>query len=376
MGELAADAVAAAERAERVELAYSRTNLVIAVAGLIGFAATYLLALWIYVVMLGPPVVAAATVAAAVWHARRGELEYGLLRHPFRPDLRPYLAQAIARVCFLVLLAVGLVGGTLGALDVVTSDDTARLVRFAFWLSLVVLAVAALVPHMRVFVLTNILLAFGLLFVALQVARMYMPPRNPVTIAMPFQGEWYVFSGGRGVFVNDHWTTSSQRNALDVFQVVNRSSHRDDSKRLTSYYAFGKPLLAPAAGRITALLDTRPDLAIGDSDRRHPEGNYLVMDIGDGRYVMMGHLKQGSARVEVGDRVRLGQALALVGNSGNTSEPHLHMQVQNVPSFDVADAGIRTYPILFRDAVLIRGGEARAPADVDARRNDSIRSTG
>ena len=103
----------------------------------------------------------------------------------------------------------------------------------------------------------------------------------------------------------------------------------DDSKRLTSYYAFGKPLLAPAAGRITALLDTRPDLAIGDSDRRHPEGNYLVMDIGGGRYVMMGHLKQGSALVEVGDGVRLGQRLALVGNSGNTSEPHLHIQVQN-----------------------------------------------
>jgi hypothetical protein len=43
---------------------------------------------------------------------------------------------------------------------------------------------------------------------------------------------------------------------------------------------------------------------------------------------------------------------------------------------EVADAGIRTYPTLFRNAVLVRGGEAHAPADVDARRNDSIRSTG
>jgi hypothetical protein len=193
---------------------------------------------------------------------------------------------------------------------------------------------------------------------------------------MPFTGEWYVFSGGRGVFVNDHWAVSSQRNALDIFQVVNRSSHRDDSKRLTSYYAFGKPLLAPADGRITALLDSRLDLAVGDSDRRHPEGNYLVMDIGGGRYVMLGHLKQGSARVEVGDRVQLGQQLAQVGNSGNTSEPHLHIQAQNVSTFDDADAGIRTYPILFGDTVLVRGGEAQEPADVDARRNDSIRSTG
>jgi murein DD-endopeptidase MepM/ murein hydrolase activator NlpD len=74
--------------------------------------------------------------------------------------------------------------------------------------------------------------------------------------------------------------------------------------------------------------------------------------------------------------VRLGQPLAQVGNSGNTSEPHLHVQVQNVGTFEDADAGIRTYPILFRNAVLVRGGEADAPADVDARRNDSIRSTG
>ena len=118
--------------AERVQLAYSRTNLVIALGGLIGFAVTYLLVLWLYVVPLGPPAFAAAAIAAAVWHARRGELEYGLLRHPFRRDLRPYLAQAIARLCFLGFLAVGLVGGTLGALDVLTSEDTARLVRIAY----------------------------------------------------------------------------------------------------------------------------------------------------------------------------------------------------------------------------------------------------
>ena len=91
---------------------------------------------------------------------------------------------------------------------------------------------------------------------------------------------------------------------------------------------------------------------------------------------MMAHLKEGSALVRVGDRVRLGQPLAQVGNSCNTSEPHLHIQVQNVGTFDVADAGIRTFPILFRHAVLVRGGETHAPADVDARRNDSIRSSG
>jgi hypothetical protein len=374
MSGVAAEAVDVPAPSATIAFAYGRTNAALALGVLVGFVVTYVLGLWLYVFVLGPPAFAAVAIGATLWHARRGELEYGLLRNPLRTELRPYLAQAVARLCFIGLLCAGLVGGTLGALDVLTSGDTARLLRIAFWVSLPVLALAAFVPHRRVYALTNILLALGVLFVALEAARMYLPPRNPVTIAMPFTGEWYVVSGGRGVFVNEHWTTSSQRNALDIIQVVNRSSHRDDSKRLGVYYAFGQPLLAPAEGRITALLDSRPDLAIGDSDRRHPEGNYLVMDIGGGRYVMMGHLEQGSALVGVGDRVRLGQPLARVGNSGNTSEPHLHIQIQNVGTFDDGDTGIRTYPILFRDTVLVRGGDADAPADVDARRNDSIRS--
>ena len=375
MGEVAGDA-AVAETPVKEALAYSRTNLAMAIGGLVGFAVTYQLGLWVYVTVLGPPLFAAVAIGATVWHARRGELEYGLLRGPFQRARRPYLAQALGRLTFLALLVGGIVGGMLGSLDIVIADDTAHALGIAFWLSIAVLALLALVPHRRVFVLTNILLVFGVVFLALQVGREYLPPRNPVTIAMPLTAEWYVYSGGRGVLVNDHWTTSSQRNALDIFRVVDGSSHRDDSKRLASYYAFGKPLLAPANGRITVLLDSRPDLAIGDSDRRHPEGNYLVMDIGGGRYVMMAHLEQGSARVEVGDRVRVGQRLAQVGNSGNTSEPHLHIQVQNVPTFEVSDAGVRTYPILFRNTVLVRGGDTHVPADVDARRNDSIRSSG
>ena len=60
-----------------------------------------------------------------------------------------------------------------------------------------------------------------------------------------------------------------------------------------------------------------------------------MIDIGGGRYVLYAHLKQGSARVRVGDRVVSGQDIGLVGDSGNSDEPHLHIQVQNSPSFDI-----------------------------------------
>jgi murein DD-endopeptidase MepM/ murein hydrolase activator NlpD len=120
------------------------------------------------------------------------------------------------------------------------------------------------------------------------------------------------------------------------------------------------------------VIDTRPDAPVGDSDLEHPEGNAVVIDIGGGRYVLYAHLKRGSARVDVGDTVVSGQVIGLVGDSGNSDEPHVHIQVQNSPTFDVTDDELETYPILFRDTIVIRDGYANAPTDADVRRGDRI----
>jgi murein DD-endopeptidase MepM/ murein hydrolase activator NlpD len=102
------------------------------------------------------------------------------------------------------------------------------------------------------------------------------------------------------------------------------------------------------------------------------EGNYLVLDLGDRRYVMFAHLKQGGARVAASDRVQRGQPIAQVGNSGSTSEPHLHLQIQNQPTFGPTTLDLRTYPMLLRDVVLIRGGQQSEPPEADPRRDDRI----
>jgi hypothetical protein len=375
MADYAAAPPAVADSRTTAAIGVSRANLVLAIGGLFAFAVVYLFSLWFYVLPTVPLAVALLTVAARVRDARRGRVELGLLRHPFRAELRPYLAQAVNQLLFWGLLALTL-APTLGALDVFFSDSVARALRVGTWIGVVAMAVAALVPRRKIYIPTNILVACGVLFVGLQVARLSLPPNDPVKIDMPYAGEWWAFSAGRSPFVNDHWGTPTQRHALDMVQVVNGNSYRGDKNTLTSYYAFGKQLVAPADGRVTAKLDTRPDLPIGDSDQAHPEGNVLVIDIGGGRYVMMAHIKQGSIAVNVGDQVRRGQPIALVGNSGNTSEPHLHIQVQNKPTFGNDVVGLHTYPILFRNTILIRGGEARAPGDADPRRNDYIRNVG
>jgi murein DD-endopeptidase MepM/ murein hydrolase activator NlpD len=182
--------------------------------------------------------------------------------------------------------------------------------------------------------------------------------------------------------VNYHHVTSTQRDALDILQARNDRTHQPGSKALTSYYVYGKPVFAPADGTVTFIQDGRPDQQIGSRDSHFQSGNNIVIDIGGGRYLEMAHLSPGSIQVKVGDHVTVGQQIAKVGNSGNTSEPHLHIQAQTVGTGvgDVATLDIptvlrtlHTYPLVFTDVVLTRCGAESAPVSVDVRRGDMVR---
>jgi hypothetical protein len=322
------------------------------------------------------------------WRARRGQVEFGLLRHPLRRELRPYLLQAGNHWLFWGLfVAVAIATPTFTLL---TGPSGLRLSaggHRGFTVLLVVVAVAmavlALLPRRQIYLATNLLVAIGWSFLAVQLVEVNRPPSDPVVIDWPLAGEWYVVHGGRSDLINAHYPSRlpvigpEQADAVDVIQVQNRRSFSGDSQQLSSYLAFGQPVLAPGDGIITDLADTLPDLPIGTSDNTHLEGNYLVLDLGGQRYVMLAHLKQGSARVAVGDVVKRGQPIAQVGNSGSTSEPHLHVQVQNGPKFGPsAQQGLRTYPVLLRNVVLVRGGQQSTPLQADPRRDDRIRRVG
>ena len=125
-----------------------------------------------------------------------------------------------------------------------------------------------------------------------------------------------------------------------------------------------------------------PDQQIGSTDTHFQSGHNIVIDVGGGRYLEMAHLSPGSIQVKVGDHVRVGQEIAKVGNSGNTSEPHLHIQAQTVGTGvgDVATMDIptivrtlHTYSLVFTDVVLTRRGAESAPVTADVRRGDLVR---
>ena len=152
-------------------------------------------------------------------------------------------------------------------------------------------------------------------------------------LRLPFTGEWFVFWGGRDVIDNYHAEARDQRFAVDLVMVRDGRSHSGDGKRNGDYYCFGQPILAPAAGIVTATANDLPDQQPGDMNRRRPLGNHVIIDHGNNEYSFLAHLQRGSVSVQPGARVEQGQVIGRCGNSGNTSEPHVHYHLQNTPKF-------------------------------------------
>jgi hypothetical protein len=230
------------------------------------------------------------------------------------------------------------------------------------------------VPRPRVQVATKVLVAIGTVFLAIQLVRIYAPPADPVAVEPPLAGEWAMLAGGRSTLLSHHYPVPTVSNAVDFVRLDGEGrGYSGDRAQERAWYGFGEPVLAPADGTVVGVSDVHPDAPVGNVGQTPGQGNHIVLDIGSGRYAVLAHLQRGSARVSEGERVRVGQQIAAVGDSGNSLAPHLHFQVQVGPDFGEQ---ARTVPVVFRDVVLIRGGNESTPAEADLRRGDHIRPIG
>lgn len=168
-------------------------------------------------------------------------------------------------------------------------------------------------------------------------ASQYLEYQTKTALRLPFEGDWYVFWGGRTVEQNYHAAHPSQRFALDLVVMRDGSSHAGDGTALDQYHCWGRPILAPGDGTVAAALDSLPDQQIGTTNAAVPTGNHVIIDHGNGEFSLLAHLRSGSVAVRAGERVRAGQKVGECGNSGNTSEPHLHYHLQNGPVFGQAE---------------------------------------
>jgi hypothetical protein len=155
-------------------------------------------------------------------------------------------------------------------------------------------------------------------------------PRSHTSMHLPFHGEWYVFWGGDNEKVNHHVAVLGQRRAADLHIVgSDDSSHQGSGQRNEDYYAYGKEILAAAAGKVVTAIDGVPENVPGSMNPLCVVGNCVIIDQGQNEFALYAHLQPGSLRLHVGDQVQQGEVLGLCGNSGNSSEPHLHFHVQD-----------------------------------------------
>jgi murein DD-endopeptidase MepM/ murein hydrolase activator NlpD len=153
----------------------------------------------------------------------------------------------------------------------------------------------------------------------------------------------------------------AQRFAIDWVQLKTpNSTFSGDPKDNANYKAYGADVLAVADATVAATKDGIPQNVPGENSRAVPitldtvAGNHIILDLGGGNYCMYAHLQPGSLKVKVGDKVKRGQVLALLGNSGNSTEPHLHFQVMDGPS----PLGSEGLPYLIDSFELLSGQNA------------------
>lgn len=178
------------------------------------------------------------------------------------------------------------------------------------------------------------------------------------TVRLPADVALKVGWGGDTMKVNQHVVTPDQRWAYDFLIEPYMSGSTD----LTDYGCYGVPVVAPAAGLVTEAHDGEPDTVPGviSNNYEAPKGNYVVIQLDEtGTYLVIAHLKPGSVLVSSGQRVEEGQEIGQCGNSGNTSEPHIHIhhQRQDPAVFPLNFA--EGLPLYFRDhdgAAMPQGG--------------------
>jgi hypothetical protein len=171
---------------------------------------------------------------------------------------------------------------------------------------------------------------------------------NLPVISQPLAGKGWVALNGCCEAASAHRSTGlpvngalhfAQRFAIDWMKLdaEGRLVHGDPSD-VHNYVGYGADVLAVADGTIVGMLDTLGDQKPGSLpdpktiNIQNVDGNHVVLDLGNGVYAFYAHLQKGSISVAIGDKVKRGQVLGKLGNTGNTSAPHLHFHLMDGPS--------------------------------------------
>lgn len=270
-----------------------------------------------------------------------------------------FASASVCQKIFKVLWIVALISSAFGLVQYTFvlfrgSAFAPLWIRASFVLALVGYCVTQLLYLNRVVTISKIksvlLATVALLLLVLGVwlslafiqAKAYPVTEDCVMIDLPFQGSWIVFGSGATGATNHHDRIRSQKYAIDIARVGdNGKLFTGAGKTSQQSNTWGAPILSPIDGEVTLVVDSLED----DNSKKQLAGNHVTIKLRDSVYVLLAHFMKGSVLVKVGDRVKSGQPIAKAGNSGNTDFPHLHIQVQTTPGYDIKTS--RTLPFRF-----------------------------
>lgn len=177
-----------------------------------------------------------------------------------------------------------------------------------------------------------------------EAALVEIPPVTPVVLSAPLKGGSWIAGNGPSN-TSDHRRAMipvagqariSQRFAIDWAKLGDDGkAWHGDSRTNANWYGYGSEVLAVADATVTEVKDGIPENVPLASEFAVPitletiGGNHVILALGNGQFAFYAHLQPGSLRVKLGQRVRRGQVLGLLGNSGNSDAPHLHFHISN-----------------------------------------------
>jgi hypothetical protein len=175
--------------------------------------------------------------------------------------------------------------------------------------------------------------------------------RNVSKLKLPFNEEWTVLWGGDTKELNYHVIDKAQKNAFD-FVITDKKgkSYKNDGKINEDFYSFGKQIIAPTDGEVVLVVDGIKDNKPGIPNPVYVPGNSIIIKTLNDEYLFFAHFKQYSIKVKQGQKVKQGEVLGLCGNTGNSTEPHIHFHIQNVEDINMA-TGAKCY----FDEILVNG---------------------
>lgn len=195
--------------------------------------------------------------------------------------------------------------------------------------------------------------------------KKYSPPK----ISPPMRGDYWVASAApsnsthhRGSYIiSDNQVYFNERYAIDFIKIGKDGlTYHDNEHNNKNYYCYGQDILSVAKGRVVKIQNGIPEniphsgtMAVPFSTKVGP-GNYIVIDIGQHQYAFYAHVIPGSIKVRVGDAVEKGQVIAKIGNSGHSTEPHLHFQIANAESIMDANSLPYSFDVFYRHDTTVK----------------------